>query len=262
MVDIIKKYMARVCKKAPVVHNIANGVSIHQCAGITLAAGARPVMADYYRDVVYITAGADALALNMGMMSDERLRAMKAAAKTASDKGIPIVIDPVGLGSSEYRRECFGELLKTAAPAVIRGNENEIRAAISGESVGRGIDFDGCTDIDGLKRLASEAAQALGATVFISGEYDAVSDGRRTAVFKTGDPMLKRVTGAGCMLTSLIGAYAAANSDSLMASVVAGMLFGEGARLAVQKGCASGTAAAAITDEIYTTTEYYRHSEE
>ena len=87
-------------KARPVIHEITNYVTAESCADAALAAGASPVMADEPEEVIEITAGADALVLNLGTLSFNKQIAMERAAQAAKAKGIPVVLDPVGVMAS------------------------------------------------------------------------------------------------------------------------------------------------------------------
>lgn len=87
-----------------------------------LAAGASPTMAHHPQEAVEISAGCDALVCNFGAIAD--YEAMKSAALMATKLGHPIVIDPVGVSGSTYRRTKCIELIKkpgrTASEGIIR----------------------------------------------------------------------------------------------------------------------------------------------
>ena len=68
-----------------------------------------------------------ALALNMGTPGERREQAMLAAGKAANGNGIPVVLDPVGVGASAFRRKMAEELLEAVTFTAIRGNMSEIR---------------------------------------------------------------------------------------------------------------------------------------
>ena len=51
--------------KKPLVHHITNYVTVNDCANITLAIGASPVMADELADALDIVSIASAVVLNM-----------------------------------------------------------------------------------------------------------------------------------------------------------------------------------------------------
>ena len=111
----------QVRKHAPLIHNMTNRVSINDCANILLACGASPIMAEAIEEVEEITAMCDGLVLNMGMPGRQKIEAMKKAGKRANALHIPVVLDPVGVGASAFRREAVSELLKEVRFTVIRG---------------------------------------------------------------------------------------------------------------------------------------------
>lgn len=100
----------KIQQKRPIIHCITNAVTVNDCANILLAAGASPTMAHHPCEVEEITAGTAALICNFGAISD--YEAMKTAGKRAHALGHPIVIDPVGVSGSSYRREKCLELMK------------------------------------------------------------------------------------------------------------------------------------------------------
>lgn len=109
----------KIQQKRPIIHCITNAVTVNDCANILLAAGASPTMAHHPCEVEEITAGTAALICNFGAISD--YEAMKTAGKRAHALGHPIVIDPVGVSGSSYRREKCLELMKIIHPTCIRG---------------------------------------------------------------------------------------------------------------------------------------------
>ena len=80
-------------EKRPVIHHLTNYVT----------AGASPVMADEAEEVVEITSNADALVLNLGTIAKAKMQAMETAAAAAKNKGIAVVLDPVGVMASKLR---------------------------------------------------------------------------------------------------------------------------------------------------------------
>lgn len=81
----------------PLIHCITNPISINQCANVVLAVGARPIMAEHPEEVAEITEMAKALLLNLGNITDVRMKSMMISAKVARGKQIPTVIDAVEL---------------------------------------------------------------------------------------------------------------------------------------------------------------------
>ena len=90
-------------RNQPLIHCITNPISIHGCANMILAVGARPMMAEHPLEVEEITKTAGALMLNLGNITDVRIESMKRSARTAAKEGIPVLLDLVGVSCSKIR---------------------------------------------------------------------------------------------------------------------------------------------------------------
>ena len=95
----------------PLIHQITNQVTMQDCANITLAIGASPVMANAPEEAAEITVHAKALVLNLGTLQPRSAEAMILAGKAAKSQGIPIVLDPVGVGATRLRQQTAARLL-------------------------------------------------------------------------------------------------------------------------------------------------------
>ena len=100
--------LRQVKRQAPLVHCITNYVTARDCANLLLACGASPVMADDVEEVAEITAVSSGLYLNLGTLHCSSASAMLAAGTRAGEVGIPVLLDPVGVGASRFRRETAG----------------------------------------------------------------------------------------------------------------------------------------------------------
>ena len=78
-------------RNQPLIHCITNPISIHGCANMILAVGARPMMAEHPLEVEEITKTAGALMLNLGNITDVRIESMKRSVRTAAKEGIPVL---------------------------------------------------------------------------------------------------------------------------------------------------------------------------
>lgn len=184
------------------IHCISNTITINDCANILLAAGASPTMAHHPAEVSEITAAAAAFVGNLG--ATENYDAMEISVKTAKEHGIPSVIDPVGCGGSTFRRDYFSRLSRIGLTCV-RGNYSEIRALSQHRATAAGVDaHDGGQDIE---RIAASFASGLGAVVAASGAVDILTDGKRLFRIHNGSRWMSRITGSGCMLSCLVGAF-------------------------------------------------------
>ena len=146
-------------ERAPLIHCITNPISINQCANAILALGGRPIMAEHPREVEEITATASALMLNLGNITDVRMDAMRLAARTAAARGIPILLDAVGVACSQLRRDYVCELLSDVTPTVIKGNYSEINALCCADYRASGVDADGALDTPSMDRWRTATAR-------------------------------------------------------------------------------------------------------
>ncbi|MBR2071531.1 MAG: hydroxyethylthiazole kinase, partial [Phascolarctobacterium sp.] len=113
-------------RQKPVIHHITNYVTAESCADIALAAGASPVMADEPEEVEEITCNADALVLNFGTFSFNKMIAMEKAVIMAKEAGIPVILDPVGVMSSSMRLQFALKLLENRYISIAPMNEKEM----------------------------------------------------------------------------------------------------------------------------------------
>ena len=191
-------------------------------ANVTLAFGALPVMADAPEEVAEITGVAEALVLNLGVLSSTKVEAMLLAGRTAAARGIPIVLDPVGAGATAFRTSNALRLLAALPIAVVRGNRGEI-GALLGAGAMRGVEAVGSEE---PRAVATAAAARFGVVVAVTGVIDiVVGDGRGYAV-SNGDPLLPRVTGTGCMASAAVGILLTAGDDAALQTALALGLYG------------------------------------
>ena len=209
---------------APLVHNITNYVVMNTTANALLALGASPVMAHAAEEVEQMAGIAGALVINIGTLSPRWIDAMALAATKAKERGIPMVLDPVGVGATDYRTQTARDLVGQAAPTIIRGNGSEIMALLQAGAKTKGVDSTASSD------SALETARALnastGSVICVSGETDHVISATETASVANGHPMMPRVTGLGCTATALCGAFAAVNPAPVAAAAHAMAVMG------------------------------------
>lgn len=215
--------------KKPLIHCITNYVSANDCANLLLGCGASAIMADDPEEVAEVTAMCDGLVLNMGIPNPRKMEALLIAGREANRLGHPVVLDPVGVGSSAMRQEAARKLLEQVRFAAIRGNATEIATLVRGTAAHRGVDAD--EQNDATEANARQLARKTGAVVIVTGDTDMVTDGATLYRVHNGHPMMCTVTGAGCQLSALVGAYVTANADrplqAALAAVCAMGLCGE-----------------------------------
>lgn len=232
-VQDIAETLNKVRQSNPLVHNITNVVVTGFTANGLLALGASPVMAYAQEEVADMAAIAGALVLNIGTLNPAEVEAMLIAGQSANRRGVPVILDPVGAGATAYRTETSRKLLKELKISVVRGNAAEIAQTFGAEWTIKGVDAgEGSGNVPDL---AGAAAREWGAVVAVTGKDDVVTDGQETYVLHNGHPLLTRVTGTGCLLTSVVGAFSAVERDPLRAAVSAIVSYGVAAELAAAK---------------------------
>lgn len=231
--QMLSQVLEKVRKESPLVHNITNVVVTNFTANGLLAMGASPVMAYAAEEVAEMAKIAGSLVLNIGTLNSKVVESMIIAGKSANEQGVPVVLDPVGAGATPYRTETSIRLLHEVHVSVLRGNASEIANVAGFRSETKGVDA-GETQKTPLQ-LAVLTAQKYHTVVVITGKEDIVSDGRNTYVVRNGHPILTKVTGTGCLLSSVIGAYTAVEKDFVKACVAALTFYGVAAEIAAQK---------------------------
>ncbi len=236
---------------SPLVHNITNYVVMNTTANALLAIGASPVMAHAEQEVEHMVKIASSLVINIGTLSDPWIRSMLIAGQMAKEKNIPVVLDPVGAGATDYRTRTAHKIISEIHPSIIRGNASEIMA-MAGKSVKtKGVDS---TSASGE---ALNAAQVLSekssGVICISGKYDYIVEnkGCDLITIKNGHSMMQHVTGMGCTASALCGAFAAVNQDFRQAAAHAMAVMGIAGEIAGKKSQGPGSFQMNFLDALY-----------
>lgn len=257
------KALRAVRDNEPLVQCITNFVTVNDCANIILASGASPSMAKDIREVAEAVRGVQALVCNLGAI--EFIDSMIVGGKEANSLGKPVILDPVAAGGTSLRREAAERLLKEVRFTTIRGNASEIRFLAGQEVSGSGVDVskvDAITEdnLTDMVEVAKSLASKIGSVIAVSGVIDIITDGSRAVVLRNGCATMARVTGSGCMLTSLIGAFCGAMpEDSFSATVAAMAAMGVCGELAeeqrLKKGTGNATFRIDLIDAVFNLTE-------
>lgn len=210
MQQAIHKIRKTVSDQHPLIHCITNPISVNQCANAILAIGARPIMAEHPGEVSEITQTAKSLMLNLGNITDARMRSILISAGTARVRGIPFLLDAVGVACSTIRRDYVRHFLDGTIPTVIKGNYSEIYALHQTAYRASGVDADAALDCRTIDRTAVTLARSLSTVILASGKVDIVTDGHRLFHIHNGTPQLSHITGTGCLQGALCAAFLSA----------------------------------------------------
>lgn len=249
-IDRLTKILSTVRERQPIVHAISNWVTANDVASALHAVGARPIMAFTPEEVKEIVSGADALVLNLGTPSPSGIESMLRAGHQAAILGRPVIFDPVGVGVSSFRINTSKRMIAELRLTVIKGNRAEI-GVLSGKG-GQLAGIDAVTGPEDLLTAAEHLSKTSGAVVAASGPQDLIVFSRRKVIVENGHPLMARVTGLGCILTALIGAFAAVENDSLLATTGAVAFFGLAGERAALQAKGPATFKTALFDILFT----------
>lgn len=244
-------------EKQPLVYHITNTVTINDCANITLSMGGSPLMSFCEEELEEILSFTSALVINIGTMDKQMCNIVVKVGEIANKLGVPVVLDPVGVGASKARKELVDNLLKNVKFAVIKGNLAEIKSIAGLKNMSnRGVDS--IEILENADEMAKELALKLDTVIAITGKDDIISDGKRIAIIKNGTPILGKVTGTGCMTASLIGCACGTNKDYMLGATLGVSLMGIAGELSeksLDKTEGNGTLKVKILDNIYNMTK-------
>lgn len=197
----------------PLVLNITNTVTINDIANILATIGASPMMSSSQAEIEellhIVKACNGSLVVNIGTLNADQIRLIEIAVKFANEMGVRVVLDPVGSGASKLRTDTAKKLLNNFKIEVVRGNYNEIQSLLDIEIESKGVDSISGSD----ETLALNFAKTYKTIVLISGETDFLSDGIKTEKISGGSSYLPQISGTGCILTSVVGAYIASSDN-------------------------------------------------
>lgn len=265
----ITKALSNVKEKTPLTDCITNYVTVNDCANAILAIGGSPIMGDDPREIEDFVEIVDALVINMGAVTNSQIEAIEIGSKYAKKTNKPIVLDPVGVGVSKIRNNIILELINESKLSVIRGNMSEIKFIArlvnldeiksSNKSESRGVDVSEDDEIrrenlETNEKIVSSLASKINTVIIASGAIDIISDGKSTYCCENGDPIMTKITGSGCMLSSIVGSFCGANEAliaGLSAAIAMGIAGEEAGKIIKKENSGTGTFRVKLIDYLY-----------
>ncbi|MEC5425443.1 hydroxyethylthiazole kinase [Virgibacillus sp. C22-A2] len=228
--DIIKE----VRENTPLIHHLTNQVVMNFTANGLLSFGGAPIMAKAEEEANEVASIANGVLINIGTLTSQELKAMIQAGKAANRKGIPVVLDPVGVAATPFRSDAVKQILKEVHPTVIKGNAGELAHLVEIPWKTKGVESIGEGDVE---EIASKTAEIYQTTAIVTGETDIISTEKSIIHNKTGHILLTKVTGAGCLLGSIVTACLTTNHPIEEQTLSAVKFYGMAAEFAAsQKG--------------------------
>lgn len=220
---LASEILAEVRKQEPRVHCLTNVVAANISANILLSVGARPSMTENPSEISAFASTANALLVNLGMLTEDRKRAINLAVETVTSSDIPWVLDPVKIATSPERRKFADRQLKLI-PTALRANYTEFEA---------------------LSTASPETVTAR------TGPVDQIEGNRQVVTISNGHHLADRVTAMGCAEGALIAAFLAVSQNAFIATASAVLVFNIAAEIAAETANGPGTFQAGLLDSLY-----------
>jgi len=222
--EALSESLSTLRETEPLIQHLTNRVTINDVANSTLHWGALPVMADGPDDGPEMAQGATAVLLHTGQVNDSLSEAIYETGVAANERGIPVVLDPVGMGSTPTRNDLVERLLADIDFAAIKGNYGEITALAGAEAEVRGVESVG--EYDEIADTAQAVAESADTVVVASGETDIVATADAVYRVDSGHEMMGEVVGTGCMLGGTVASFCGGVEETLPAALHATLAFG------------------------------------
>ncbi|MFH4354417.1 MAG: hydroxyethylthiazole kinase [Neisseriaceae bacterium] len=186
----------------PIVLCVTNPVSANFQADGLLAIGASPLMSEAQEELEEVVSKVQAVSLNLGTVNASSLALMLTAGQAANRFDIPVLLDPVGVGFTQYRLESARFLLREIRVQAIRCNQGELAALAGIPWQAQGVDS-GRGEVTRIKGAVQEFARQQQCLVAVTGREDILASGDEVALILGGTPLTTQVTASGCLLSSL-----------------------------------------------------------
>lgn len=205
-----------------------------------LAFGGSPIMAKETTEICDMVANVDGVLINIGTLTTLDQQAMMLAGKSANEHGIPVVLDPVGVAATTFRASTVERLLSQVNFTAIKGNAGEMAHLIGMTLETKGVES-ADTEEAVLITIARKVADKYDTIAIVTGETDVICKDNQIKLNKTGHPLLTNITGAGCLLGSLITAGLTTDMDPLNAVYDVVSFYGRAAERALEHPSINGT---------------------
>jgi len=221
----------------PVIHILASSAVLNFCANGVLAAGGKPLLSRNIKEFPAIRS--QALLLNTGMWEQSSSKVFTSACSLAVNRGIPVILDPVGAGFSPLRRRFVTKLIRKFPKKIfLKSNPSEMAAIAEDRTLCRGVDSTISTDraLPGAVSLEKYLSGWM-----ITGTIDYTgSDGRMNSI-SGGHPGLSGICGTGCLLGAVTALELCRSTDIIAGASLASSVCKRAGEYASRNSAGPGT---------------------
>jgi len=245
-IELISNALMALRKAKPLVVNITNYVVMNNTANALLAIGASPIMAHSREEMAEMMSFSGALVINIGTLDSQWIARMIFAVEQANINNKVVILDPVGCGASTLRTQTSRKIAALAKHLIIRGNASEIIALAGEQAQTKGVDSQDSSEAAvGAARYLVRTYQC---NVVISGEVDYIMTNDNEIMLHNGHAMMPCITGMGCSLSALTGAFAAIGETTGLAATA---IFGVAGEIAAEQSAGPGSLQMNLLDVLY-----------
>lgn len=201
---MMSKGLERIRTEHPLVICFTNDVVKNFTANGLLSLGASPAMSEAPEEAEDFYPHAGAVLINIGTLTKDNEQAMLEVGKVANKTHTPLIFDPVAVGASAYRKQFCKKFLEQVHPTVIKGNASEILTLIDDTTTMKGTDSAESLDVVSIAKKAHEQYKTA---IVLTGETDVVAQHNKVVKLNNGSRFLTQITGAGCLLGAIVGAF-------------------------------------------------------
>jgi hydroxyethylthiazole kinase len=249
MIETIRALITKIKKEKPLVLNLTNDVTMDFIANGLLSLGALPIMSKATQEMEDLLQLVKAVVINLGTLNASFIGLCTQACQIANQYNVPIILDPVGAGASRYRTETALQFIRDYSIAIIRGNASEVMALAGAAGGTQGVD----STMESTQAIASaqNLAKNYCTTIAISGKIDVVVDEKEIAKFERGSPLMPLITGTGCLLSAVVGAFHAVEKNRFTAASAAILYYGMCGEMAAADVAGPGSFRVAFLDTLH-----------
>lgn len=234
-IDEILNLVDKAKDENPLVNFLINYVTANELTSITSYFGGTPIMTDDPIDAADVVeyGDVDALVFNIGTVTNKQVNAMIEAGKKATERNVPIILDPVAAGVTPFRSTAIRRMLEELKISVIKGNLAEVKACLGVETTSKGVDSN--EDESDAEQYVVALARKYNCVVAMTGIVDIITDGKRVVKIMNGTPSLPKVIGTGCTIGALVGTFSGVTDDYFYSAMTGVIIMGVAGEIADQK---------------------------
>lgn len=249
MYEKMKETIQNVKQHNPLVLNITNYVTMDFIANGLLSIGASPVISKAEEEIEDLLKYANSVVINLGTINKDFFKLCKKTCYLANQFKKPIILDPVGAGASHYRTENCLSLINDYEIAIVRGNASEVMALSGSPNNTKGVDSKEVSNAATDNAIALSKKYDL--AIVISGKVDFIIEHSSISQFERGSALMPTITGTGCLLSAVIGAFHAIEPNRVVAAEIATLFYGICGEIAELQSNGPGTFKTQFLDALH-----------